>query len=55
MKCCVIIDRQLDHKLGNVSLLLMPDAQGKRAKVLDDDSEIGRYCYIPGFFPGLVI
>ena len=35
-----VIGGRLDHTLGNVSLLLMLDAQGKRAKVLDDYSEM---------------
>ena len=35
-----VIGGRLDHTLGNVSLLLMLDARGKRAKVLDDYSEM---------------
>lgn len=35
-----VIGGRLDHTLGNVSLLLMLDAQGKRAVVLDDYSEM---------------
>ena len=35
-----VIGGRLDHTLGNVSLLLMLDAQGKRAIVLDDHSEM---------------
>lgn len=35
-----VIGGRLDHTLGNVSLLLMLDAQGKRAVALDDYSEM---------------
>lgn len=35
-----VIGGRLDHTLGNVSLLLMLDAQGKRAKIVDDYSEM---------------
>lgn len=35
-----VIGGRLDHTLGNVSLLLMLDAHGKRAVALDDDSEM---------------
>lgn len=35
-----VIGGRLDHTLGNVSLLLMLDAQGKTAMVLDDFSEM---------------
>lgn len=35
-----VIGGRLDHTLGNVSLLLMLDAQGKGAAVLDDFSEM---------------
>lgn len=35
-----VIGGRLDHTLGNVSLLLMLDAQGKAAMALDDFSEI---------------
>ena len=35
-----VIGGRLDHMLGNVSLLLMLDARGKRAIVLDDYSEM---------------
>ena len=35
-----VIGGRLDHTLGNVSLLLMLDAQGKRALALDDCSEL---------------
>ena len=35
-----VIGGRLDHTLGNVSLLLMLDAQGKTATALDDFSEM---------------
>lgn len=35
-----VIGGRLDHTLGNVSLLLMLDAQGKEAMALDDFSEM---------------
>lgn len=35
-----VIGGRLDHTLGNVSLLLMLDAQGKRAAALDDYAEM---------------
>ena len=35
-----VIGGRLDHTLGNVSLLLMLDSQGKRAAILDDRSEM---------------
>lgn len=35
-----VIGGRLDHTLGNVSLLLMLDAQGKRAVALDDYAEM---------------
>lgn len=35
-----VIGGRLDHTLGNVSLLLMLDSQGKRAVILDDYSEM---------------
>ena len=35
-----VIGGRLDHTLGNVSLLLMLDAQGKTAMALDDFSEL---------------
>lgn len=35
-----VIGGRLDHTLGNVSLLLMLDTQGKRASALDDCSEM---------------
>ena len=35
-----VVGGRLDHTLGNVSLLLMLDAQGKRAAALDDDAEM---------------
>lgn len=35
-----VIGGRLDHTLGNVSLLLMLDARGKRAAALDDCSEL---------------
>lgn len=35
-----VIGGRLDHTLGNVSLLLMLDARGKRAVALDDYSEM---------------
>lgn len=35
-----VIGGRLDHSLGNVSLLLMLDAHGKRAVILDDYSEM---------------
>ena len=35
-----VIGGRLDHTLGNVSLLLMLDSQGKRAVILDDRSEM---------------
>lgn len=35
-----VIGGRLDHTLGNVSLLLMLDARGKRAVALDDFSEL---------------
>lgn len=35
-----VIGGRLDHSLGNVSLLLMLDAQGKTATALDDFSEM---------------
>jgi len=35
-----VIGGRLDHTLGNLSLLLMLDAQGKRAAALDDFSEL---------------
>lgn len=35
-----VVGGRLDHTLGNVSLLLMLDAQGKRAAALDDYAEM---------------
>lgn len=35
-----VIGGRLDHTLGNVSILMMLDSQGKRAVALDDFSEI---------------
>lgn len=35
-----VVGGRLDHTLGNVSLLLMLDAQGKRAVALDDYAEM---------------
>ncbi len=35
-----VIGGRLDHTLGNVSILLMLDAQGKRAVAMDDFSEL---------------
>ncbi len=35
-----VVGRRLDHTLGNVSILLMLDSLGKKAKILDDYSEM---------------
>lgn len=35
-----VVGARLDHTLGNVSILLMLDSLGKRAKILDDYSEM---------------
>lgn len=49
-----VIGARLDHTLGNVSLLLYLDAQGKKARILDDYSEMeivsGRKAYIDDSF-----
>lgn len=44
-----IIGGRLDHTLGNVSLLLMLDAQGKSAKALDDYSEMEIVSDMPAY------
>ncbi len=50
-----VIGGRLDHTLGNVSILLMLDAQGKRAMAVDDFSELeivsGRSAKIEGRYP----
>lgn len=35
-----VVGARLDHTLGNVSILLMLNAQGKKATILDDYSEM---------------
>lgn len=35
-----VVGARLDHTLGNVSILLMLDSMGKRARILDDYSEM---------------
>lgn len=44
-----VIGGRLDHTLGNVSLLLMLDAQGKSAMALDDCSEMEIVSRKPAF------
>lgn len=44
-----VIGGRLDHTLGNVSLLLMLDAQGKSAVILDDYSEMEIVSRKPAF------
>ncbi len=46
-----VIGGRLDHTLGNVSLLLMLDARGKRAAALDDCSELEIVSREPVFIP----
>lgn len=50
-----VIGGRLDHTLGNVSVLLMLDGQGKRAVALDDYSELeiisDRPAYIEDRYP----
>lgn len=50
-----VVGGRLDHTLGNVSLLLMLDAQGKKAVALDDWSEMeivsDRPAYIEDRYP----
>ncbi len=49
-----VIGARLDHTLGNVSLLLYLDSLGKKARILDDYSEMeivsGRTAYIDDSF-----
>ncbi len=49
-----VIGARLDHTLGNVSLLLYLDSRGKKARILDDYSEMeivsGRTAYIDDSF-----
>lgn len=44
-----VIGGRLDHTLGNTSLLLMLEAQGKRAVILDDYSEMEIVSRKPAF------
>ncbi len=50
-----VIGGRLDHTLGNVSILLMLDAQGKKAVAVDDFSELeivsGQSAQIEGRYP----
>ena len=46
-----VIGGRLDHTLGNVSILLMLDGQGKRAAAVDDFSEFEIISSKPAFIP----
>lgn len=46
-----VIGGRLDHTLGNVSILLMLDGQGKRAAAVDDYSELEIVSDKPVFIP----
>ena len=46
-----VIGGRLDHTLGNVSILLMLDAQGKAAVAVDDFSEMEIVSSRPAFIP----
>lgn len=46
-----VIGNRLDHSLGNVSILLYLDSQGKKGSILDDYSEMELVCDTPVLVP----
>jgi len=50
-----VIGARLDHTLGNVSILLKLDSEGKKARIIDDYSEMeivsNKTAYVPDGYP----
>ena len=47
-----VVGGRLDHTLGNVSILLMLDSQGKKARIVDDYSQMEIVSGNPAFIDG---